>query len=81
MKKRLFYDKAGHGVTMLCAAFVIILTISIIYYIGSKGLSTFLVMKSACGSFYLATNGGRTGHRGKGDHRLAHWLLLLALFQ
>ncbi|AGL01052.1 phosphate ABC transporter permease subunit PstC [Desulfoscipio gibsoniae] len=41
MKKRLFYDKAGHGVTMLCAAFVIILTISIIYYIGSKGLSTF----------------------------------------
>ena len=41
MNKKAFYDRAGRGLTMLCAAFVIILTLSIIYYIGSRGLSTF----------------------------------------
>ncbi|SFG82171.1 phosphate ABC transporter membrane protein 1, PhoT family [Desulfotomaculum arcticum] len=42
MNKKSFYDRAGRGLTMLCAAFVILLTMSIIYYIGSKGLSTFI---------------------------------------
>ncbi|WP_027365600.1 phosphate ABC transporter permease subunit PstC [Desulfotruncus alcoholivorax] len=41
MNKKSFYDRAGLCLTMLCAAFVIVLTMSIIYYIGSKGLSTF----------------------------------------
>ena len=41
MNKKAFYDRAGRGLTMLCAAFVILLTLSIIYYIGSRGLSTF----------------------------------------
>ncbi len=41
MTKRALLDRAGRGLAMLCAAFVIVLTLSIIYFISSKGLSTF----------------------------------------
>lgn len=41
MTKRALLDRAGRGLAMLCAAFVIVLTLSIICFIGSKGLSTF----------------------------------------
>lgn len=41
MSLKLLFEKSGRIITFLCAAIVIILTISIIYFIGSKGLATF----------------------------------------
>lgn len=41
MNWKFFCDRAGRGLTLLCAALVIVLTVSIIYFISSKGLATF----------------------------------------
>jgi len=54
MTTKSFYDKAGRGLTMLCAAFVVVLTLSIIYYIGSKGLSTFISHEVSLREFLLS---------------------------
>ncbi|WP_347488761.1 phosphate ABC transporter permease subunit PstC [Desulfoscipio sp. XC116] len=54
MNWKLFFDRAGRGLTLLCAALVILLTISIIYFISSKGLATFFVNGISPGEFLFS---------------------------
>jgi len=41
MSRKYIIDKLGGTLTLLCASLVIVLTVSLIYFIGSKGLTTF----------------------------------------
>ncbi len=50
-KKQHFEDLAGKGITLFCAALLIIVVLSISYFIASKGLSTFLVDKVSLADF------------------------------
>lgn len=48
-------DLFGRNLSFLCALTVIILTLSIVVFISSKGLSTFLVNKVSLGEFLFST--------------------------
>ncbi|MDI3480363.1 MAG: phosphate transport system permease protein [Tepidanaerobacteraceae bacterium] len=48
-------NKLGKSFTMLCATFIILTTLSIIIFIASKGLSTFIIDGASIGNFLFTT--------------------------
>ncbi|MCR4431369.1 MAG: phosphate ABC transporter permease subunit PstC [Tepidanaerobacteraceae bacterium] len=48
-------NRLGRAFTMLCAGFIILTTLSIIVFIASKGLSTFIVDRASIRNFLLTT--------------------------
>ncbi|MDI6605183.1 MAG: phosphate ABC transporter permease subunit PstC [Thermoanaerobacteraceae bacterium] len=54
-KKRKIIDKAGKVYAFICGALLIIITVSIFYFVAVKGLSTFLVDKKSLKEFLFTT--------------------------
>lgn len=55
MSRKYIIDKLGGTLTLLCASLVIVLTISIIYFISSKGLTTFFLNGVSLREFLFST--------------------------
>jgi len=55
MADQKFINRLGRNFTFLCASFLIITTISIIFFIASKGLSTFIKDGASIGNFLFTT--------------------------
>ncbi|SFR13568.1 phosphate ABC transporter permease subunit PstC [Desulfoscipio geothermicus] len=70
LKKRYFYDRLGSALTLFCASLVIVLTVSIIYFISSKGIATFISDGVSLREFLFSTQWWPDRPRAEGGPQL-----------
>jgi phosphate transport system permease protein len=55
IKRKRYHEIGGKTLAFICAAMVIILTLALVYFIGTKGLAAFFINKVSFKEFFLST--------------------------